>query len=366
MRTKYAVSAGKKRRWPKALLIAGCVTLAIIICAVLVLRRSYEQNLRPLSSSQQVQQINIPKGASVKEISKILEDSKLIRASWAFEWYVRNSDAIESLQAGTYPLRPNQSVQEIVSILTNGKVSADFITILPGKRLDQIKATLINYGFDKAEVEAALDPNLYKDHPALVDKPGDASLEGYLYPETFQKTATTKPQAIILASLDQTGKLLTPEVRAGLTRQGLTVYQGITLASIIEKEVSHKEDKPIVAQVFLKRIKIGMQLGSDVTSIYGAVIDGVTLPTDYAKAASIAIAYNSPYNTRLHSGLPPGPISNFGEHSLLAVINPSATDYLFFVAGDPDENGNLGKTYFSNTLAEHEAFTRQHCKKLCN
>jgi UPF0755 protein len=366
MASSYILKSGNnKRRWPKALLIAGVVALALIICSVLVIRRTYEQNLRPLSSSQQTQDVTIPLGASVKEIAQILDEAQLIREAWAFEWYVRNNDAREALQAGTYPLRPNQSVQEIVAILTNGKVSTDLVTILPGQRLDEIKATLINYGFSEKDVETALDPAQYADHPALVDKPASASLEGYIFPESFQKTATTNPSQIIRQALDEMQEVLTPDVRAGIVRRGLTVHQGIILASIIDQESGSEEDKPIISQVFQKRINIGMQLGSDVTAIYGAILDEVSLPDDPARAAAISVSHDSPYNTRIHGGLPPGPIGNVSKSALQAVGNPAATDYLFFVAGDPDEHGNPGKTYFARTVEEHEANVAEHCKILC-
>ena len=127
------------------------------------------------------------------------------------------------------------------------------------------------------------------------------------------------------------------------------MHEGVILASIIEQEVSSDSDRPIVAQVFLTRHKIGMQLGSDVTAFYGAYIAGVE-PT---------VSYDSPYNTRLHSGMPPGPISNVSKSSLHAVASPANTDYLYFVAGDD------GKTYFSHTLDMHQELTRQHCKTLC-
>jgi UPF0755 protein len=359
-------ATNNQRRWPKMLLIAGIICLILIISSVLVIRRTYESNLRPVSSSDQTQQVVIPKGASVKEIARILKNAKLIKAAWAFEWYVRNNGALEALQAGTYPLSPNRSVEEIVSILTDGKVSTDLVTILPAKRLDQIKDTLINYGFDEASVDAAMDPKLYADHPALADKPAEASLEGYLYPETFQKNGNTTPEEVIRRSLDQMQLVLTDELRAKIAQQGLTVHQAIILASIVEQESGAAADRPTIAQIFLKRYRIGMQLGADVTSLYGAHFDGVPLPADPAKAAAVAIAYDSPYNTRKHAGLPPGPISNVSKSSLEAVANPSSTDYLFFVAGDPDENGNPGKTYFANTVAEHDANVAQHCKILCN
>lgn len=358
--SKYSQTNGRKRRWPKVLLVAGMVTLLLIISTVLVIRRTYEQNLRPLSDSQQAQQITVPPGASVKEIAKLLEDAKLVKAAWAFEWYVRNNDAREALQAGTYPLSPNLSVAEIVAILTNGKISTDLVLIVPGHRLDQVKRTLANYGFNEQEIEAALDPKLYADHPALVDKPAQASLEGYIYPESFQKTASTKPQQLITAALDELQEVLTPDLRAAIVRQGLTVHQGIILASIIEKEAGIETDKPTISQVFLKRLREGQRLESDATASYGAALGGQLEDLTHSQA----LAYESGYNTYRNDGLPPGPISNFSRSSLEAVANPSPTDFLYFVADD--EGQDKGKSFFGRTIQEHEANIAEHCKILCH
>lgn len=337
-------------RWKRVFLVLGVLVIVGLIGSVFTVRRVYTENLKPISASQKSQQVTVPVGSSVKEIAIILEEAGVIRKSWAFEWYIRNNGLRDKLQAGTYSLRPNQSTQEIATILTQGKVATDLVTILPAQRLDQIRNALINSGFSAEAVDAALKPELYEGHPALVDKPREANLEGYLYPESFQKAATTKPETIIRASLDEMQKHLTPEIRAGIVRQGLTVHQGVIVASIVEQEVSNAEDRKIVAQVFLRRLKEGKALESDPTAIYGAVLAG----------QPPSLTFDSPYNTYKHPGLMPGPISNVGASSLTAVANPASTNYLFFVAGDD------GKTYFSNSIAEHEALTRQHCKKLCN
>lgn len=338
------------RKWRKV-----WVTLAIVVVVVGVVGAGatqylYTQNLKPLNGSQKQVQVTIPSGSTVSEIAQELEDKGVIRANWAFEWYVRTNGLRERLQAGTYGLRPNQSVQEIADAMTNGKIQTDLVTILPGQRLGQIRSSLINNsGFSEAAVDAALQPSQYINHPALVDKPLKASLEGYLYPESYQKTAETTPKEIITAALDQMQTHLTPEVRTAFAKRGLTVHEGVTMASIVEQEVSNESDRPKVAQVFLTRQSIGMMLGSDVTAFYGAIIAGEE-PT---------VFYDSPYNTRLYEGIPPGPISNVSESSLRAVANPAKTDYLYFVAGDD------GNTYFSRTNDEHEALTEKHCKKLC-
>jgi UPF0755 protein len=289
-------------------------------------------------------------GATASQIGGQLKEAGLIRETWAFEWYVRTNGLRDKLQAGSYYLRPSQSVPEITNILTQGKVATDLVTILPGQRLDQIRQSLVRSGFDSGEVDAALDPAQYKNHPALVDKPADATLVGYLYPVSFQKHTDTNPTTIVSASLDELQKRLTPDIRAGFVRQGLTVHQGVILASIVEQEVGNTTDRPKVAQVFLTRLKMGMQLGSDVTAFYGAIVND----------QKPSVLYDSPYNTRLHPGLPPGPISNVTDSSLKAVANPASTDFLFFVAGDD------GKTYFSHTVEEHEALTKQHCQRLCS
>lgn len=340
----------KRSMIPKVIIIAVVAVVLIAGISTIVVRKSYDENLKPVTSSQNAQLVSIPLGSSVKEIGIILKKAGVIRAGWAFEWYVRNNNLRDDIQAGTYYLRPSQSVPEITAELTQGKVATDLVTILPGQRLDQIKKALIANGFSEADVNLALKPANYANHPALVDKPKTASLEGYLYPESFQKTADTKPETIVKSSLDEMQKYLTPETRAGITRQGLTVYEGITLASIIDQEVGSPDEKKMVAQVFLKRLREGMALQSDPTVIYGAIAAG--------KVPSLT--YDSAYNTYTHTGLPPTPISNVSKAALDAVAAPANTDYLYFVAGDD------GKTYFSKTLAEHEQLTAEHCKKLCN
>lgn len=341
----------RRKTFLSKLLVIGVIAIIVVIgMSVVIVRRSYDENLKAVSTSQNAQLVTIPLGSTVKEIGMILRKAGVIRTGWAFEWYVRNNNVRDKIQAGTYYLRPNQSIPEITNVLTQGKVATDLVTILPGQRLDQIKKALISSGFSEAEVASALNPNAYLDHPALVDKPQPASLEGYLYPESFQKTAETKPSTIVKASLDQMQKYLTPDTRAGITRQGLTVYEGIILASIIDQEVSSPSDQKTVAQVFLKRLKEGQALESDATAIYGAVLAGQTP----------SITYDSAYNSYQHKGLPPTPISNVSKSALEAVSSPSNTDFLYFVAGDD------GKTYFSHTLSEHEQLTKEHCKKLCS
>lgn len=308
-------------------------------------RHFYNQNLQPVSANQASKSVTIPAGYTLKQTANLLKSQNIIRSSVVFEQYVRSVEASDKLKAGTYDLSPSYSVPQIVSIITEGKVKTNLVTILPGQTLRGVESALLNAGFDKPSVDRALDASMYDGHPALVDKPKSASLEGYLYPESFQKTADTKPEEIIRSALDEMQKRLTPEVRAKIAKQGLGIYDAIKLASIVEKEVSNAQDRTQVAQVFLRRLREGTRLESDATTGYLAL--GTTTK-------------NPSYNSYENDGLTPSPISNVTESSLQAVANPATTNWLYFVSGDD------GKTYFSTNKADHEANIAAHCKKLCS
>ncbi len=330
--------------------IAGIACVLAILAALMgfLFWREYSSGLKAVGGSR-VETVSIERGASVKSIATELKSAQLIRSEKSFTLYARFHNVSQYLQAGSYEISQKQSIPEIVTQLTHGKVATTFVTILPGQRLDQIRQSLINQGFTEADVDAALQSTTYENSPVLAEKPRDANLEGYIYPETFQRTATTTAKTIVELSLRQMQMVLTPEIRQGLARQGLSVYEGITVASIVEQEVSVQEERALAAQVFLKRIKIGMPLGSDPTAYYGSILAG----------RGRDVTYDTSYNTRIHIGMPPTPIGNVSKSSLQAVANPADTDWLFFVSGDD------GNTYFSKTLAEHEALTAKYCIKLC-
>lgn len=347
---RYAVRP-PKRRWPKCLLIGLVGLLAMLAIATGFVRHAYFEDLKPVDSNSGLAQlITIAPGTTVDAIAAQLKSAHLIRSSWAFKLYVSSKNVRDQLEAGTYSFVASQGVPNIVSQLTHGKVATNLVTILPGQRLDQIRSSLINYGFSKQDVDAALNPATYPDNPALVDKPAGASLEGYMYPDSYQKDSTTTAAEIVSESLKEMNNQLTPDLRSAYAAEGLSTYQGLTLASIVQQEVSTQTDRAQAAQVFIKRLRLGMPLGSDVTAYYGSIAAGL----------APSLAYDSPYNTLIHTGLPPTPISSVNASALLAVAHPAATDYLYFVTGDD------GVTHFSNTLEEHEAATAQYCHKLCN
>jgi UPF0755 protein len=348
----YSYNRFEKRRrgnLPQKILILLGVLVVLGIASLIGVRHIYYQKLGPVSDDQTTQIVTIETGSSSKDIADLLAKKHLIRSAWAFELYVHSKQVGDKLKAGTYALSPNQSTSEIIAVISKGAVTTNLVTILPGRRIDQVRADLINAGFKPDAVDRALDPTQYADMPVLAYKPAGASLEGLLYPDSFQRTADTDPAVIIRESLGEMAQHITTDLQTAYASQGLSVYQGLILASMLEKEVSKPSDRAQAAQVFLKRNHIGMMLGSDVTAFYGAIVAGKSPTT----------TYDSPYNTLLHEGFPPTPISSISENSLQAAGHPAGTDWLYFVAGDD------GNTYFSTNLQDHEAYAAKYCHKLC-
>ncbi len=342
-------SYGRRRRW---------IWLVVVIVPLLLLTGSsfatwqwYQRSIQPYDpANTDTVIVNILEGATEDTIGVELENKQLIRSSAAYRLFVRINRIEGSMQAGGYKLSPSMSVSEIVDIFRRGEVAVDLVTILPASRLDQIEKSFKESGYTDDEIVKALDPVQYADHPALVDLPDGATLEGYLYPDSFQRSSTTELTEIVRLALDEFASSITPELTTQLDQaHGLNLHEAVILASIVEREVSAETDRTKVAQVFLKRYKIGMQLGSDPTALYGALLFGL----------EPSVSADTPYNTRLYTGLPPGPINTVSASSLKAIAYPADTDYLYFVSGDD------GNTYFSRSLSEHEALTAQHCIELC-
>ncbi|GAB3282452.1 endolytic transglycosylase MltG [Parahaliea aestuarii] len=301
------------------------------------------------SADHAVQPVTVYPGASDKAIALLLYRRGLLNSSVAYGLYLRLTGSRGQMQAGTYEITPAMTVAEISGKFRRGDVVTSVLTILPSQRLSQIRERFLAAGFSPGQVAAALDPASHAGHPALQFKPAGANLEGYLQPESFQYTSATPLDRIVKASLDLTADIFSTGLRQAIEAQGLTLHQAVILASIVEQEVHKPEDRRQVAQVFLTRLKAGMPLGSDVTAYYGASLQGL----------EEAVSVDTPYNTRMHRGLPPGPISTISQGSLQAVAYPATTDYLYFVTGDD------GTTHFSRSAAEHERLREQYCQVLC-
>src|SRR3990167_8991589 len=340
----------KLPRKSSKILVAVILIIALALGGIIIgLRSWYNNNLKPVSTSAQTRYFTVTSGSSLHQIGVKLKSAGLIRNSLVFETYVRSNELHGKLQAGTYSFSPSMSVSQIAQKMVDGDVAKNLLTILPQKRLDEIRQAFTKAGYGKSEIDSAFNPTTYRGHSALTSLPSGASLEGYLYPDSFQKQADTPAATIIRQSLDEMGKHLTQDIINGFAAHSLNVYQGITLASIVAQETDNPAYQPTVAQVLLLRLARGMLLQADVTSFYATAVAG------QPKSLSV----DSSYNTHLNVGLPPGPISNMTADALNAVAHHGDSDYLYFVAGDDD------RIYFSRTQAEHEAATAKYCQKKC-
>ena len=337
-----------------------------------------ESNEKEADSNCEYQTIEVTAGESVKEIANNLKQADLIRNPQAFELYARINNLHAKLKTGKYSFRKTMSARAIAKQLVNGVVSSDVfnLTILPGTNLlgDKGKSQtgiihqFRTLGYSEEEINQALTKHydnpvlkgLYADENKLSnpDIPAKLALEGYLYGETYQFYNHEKLENVITTILNQFNDVVVSnQLEEKFKARGLSLREGITLASIIQKE-ANTEDMPGVSMVFQNRLKQGIALGSDVTATYAADITGI----DRANATNADIlAVNSLYNTRKFPGLPPGPIAVPSKAALLAVAEPdsSKASMLYFLTGDD------GLMYYSSTDAEHNQKIRDHCQKLC-
>lgn len=337
-----------------------------------------ESNEKESNSVCEYQTIEISAGESVKQIANNLKQADLIRNPLAFELYARINNLHAKLKTGKYSFRKTMSARAIAKQLVNGVVSSDVfnLTILPGTNLlgDKGKSQtgiihqFRTLGYSEEEINQALTKHydnpvlkgLYADETKLSNPeiPVKLALEGYLYGETYQFYNHEKLENVITTILNQFNDVVVSnQLEEKFKARGLTLREGITLASIIQKE-ARTEDMPGVSMVFQNRLRQGIALGSDVTATYAADITGI----DRANATNADIlAVNSLYNTRKFPGLPPGPIAVPSKAALLAVAEPdsSKASMLYFLTGDD------GLMYYSSTDAEHNQKIRDHCQKLC-
>lgn len=325
-----------KRAGRLLLLVVGIWLFGVVVW--------YERNLLPVSASTQSQLIIIESGSSVDQISQQLTENHIIRSSSAFMLYVSIHGLRSRLQSGAYELRPNQSARQIAKAITTGRVAQQKMTIPEGFTIRAIRARAATFGIAPADFDAALRQDLTGTKAA--SRPSGSSLEGYLFPDTYTVTPATTAQQLVRSMVDHFDKKVTSQLQQGFAAQGLTLHQGLSLASIVEREVSNPSDQKLVAGVFLNRLKAGQKLESDVTVIYGAGLLGKSFST----------ALNSPYNTYIIPALPVGPICNPGLTAMQAVAQPTKSDYYYFVAGKD------GKTHFAKTIDEHNANVQKYLR----
>lgn len=328
----------------KSTKVVGAVVAGIVIAWMLGVFAWYQYNLRPVSASTHGQLVIVERGDSVDSIAANLAKSQLIRSATAFKLYVTIHGLRGRLQSGAFDLRPNQSTREIAKVITSGKTTSQKLVVPEGFTISAIKARVSSFGMAPDEFDAALQQDLTGSKAA--QRPAGVSLEGYLYPDTYTVTPTTTAQQLVRAMVDNFDKKVTDEIVAGFAAKGLTLHQGLTLASMVEREVSIPADRKLVAGVFLNRLKIGQKLESDVTVDYGRALLGKPFNT----------GLDSPYNTYRIAALPVGPICNPSFESMRAVIDPTPSQYLYFLAGKD------GTTHYAVTVDQHNANVQKYLR----
>lgn len=296
----------------------------------------------------------IDPGDRPRVIAQKLTDSNLIADADLFVDYVRVNDIDVQLEAGTYFLSRGQTIPEIAIALTDSRSSQFPFRLLEGWRMEQV-AEIINtnpyFGFTGTDFLAVIQAGAPQDptFAAQVGLPPGASLEGFLFPDTYQIPAVVTPTMLrdILTQqfLEQVGAQLAADAAA----QGFTLYQLVTLASVIQREAVHQDEMPMIASIYRNRLREGMRMESDPTVQYAiGYKDGTWWPGITIEDFTLAI---SPYNTYLNDGLPPGPISNPGLAAIRAAVYPQVSPYYYMHA----KCDGSGYHNFAVTYAEHLA-----------
>jgi UPF0755 protein len=286
--------------------------------------------------------VEFPHGAPTETIATLLANEGVLRSRWDF-LLARTVNRGRVLQAGEYRFDRAASPLEVVDRIARGDVFYYTLVAPEGKNMFDLAQAAAQLGLftSDAFLTAARSPAMVRD----LD-PSAPSLEGYLFPNTYKLSRHTTAEALCRM---MTGKFR--EVWRGLGGGG-DVHATVILASMVEREAKLPEERPLIAAVFVNRLRIGMKLDCDPTTVYAALLEGRYRGTIYRSDLDSA----NPYNTYRHAGLPPGPIANPGLDSLRAAMHPAESDALYFVAR-PDGSG--GHT-FSSDLASHNAATERY------
>jgi UPF0755 protein len=316
----------------------------------LYLRYRQDDIDRPAGDDDTLVPFSIEPGETAVTIAARLAEEGLIDDAELFRLYIRYHGVDAHLEAGDFELRRNMTMEKIVEALQQARMEEVTVTILPGWRAEEIAEMLEREEVMRGDAFLALVRQGTFAYAILADRPEGSSLEGYLFPETYRLPAQATALDLVERMLQTFDQRFTPEVRQALRSQGLTIYDAVTAASIVQREAVVPDEGPIIASVYLNRLKEGMYLQADPTVQYAMGYQPDTgqwwkSPMKLDEYASV----HSPYNTYLNPGLPPGPICSPSQAALEAVAFPADTNYLFFFAkGD-------GTHAFAVTYEEHQA-----------
>lgn len=319
--------------------IAITMAVAVPVTAFFFLVSLYE----PVSPGSDVRfTVEIPEGSHTRSIGAILHEKGLIKSEAVFRLLARWSKKDGRLKAGEYELGPGMALSQILEKLYRGEAVRRSFTVPEGLTVKETARLLAEKGIGPAaEMSAALsDPALISDLvPAHVEGL-EYPTEGYLFPDTYVFQGKPPAREIARMMVGRFRDIWSEELARRAREGGLSLHEVVTLASIVEREARAPEERPIIAGVYLNRLRQGMKLDADPTVRYA--LGKKTEPLLYKD-----LKVESPYNTYLHAGLPPGPIASPGLDSIRAVLNPADVPYLYFVAESD------GRHVFSRTLSEH-------------
>jgi len=304
---------------------------------------------RPVDSTAGEVPFVVAEGEGAAQVAARLEQSGIIHDAEAFTAYLVYAGLDTGIQAGEFTLSPALPPLQIAQKLQDATPTQVKFVILPGWRLEEVAATLPTSGFEIAPADflfEARDPR-----PGFDYFPSDATAEGFLLPGTYTLPREIRAAQLVQTLMNNFALAVSPEMREAFTRQGLDVYQAVTLASIVQREAVKPEEQPIIASVFLNRMASGMKLETDPTIQYAIGFNPATNSWWKAPLALVDLGINSPYNTYQNFGLPPGPICSPALSALQAVAYPAQTPYYFFRARcDGSGLHNFAETFDGHVL----------------
>ncbi|MFA5104413.1 MAG: endolytic transglycosylase MltG [Candidatus Margulisiibacteriota bacterium] len=329
----------------------GAKSLAIILFVLITTFALTIPFLAKSRLSTGLYNVQIPENSTANQITDILYSKKIIASRLSFKIYINLFGISRKLQAGSYYLSPSMSNAVIAGKLAQGRVAAGDIKIIvpEGSSIYKIsenikkKRITIEDGNFEALSYNGIDERLRLKYPFLSGVPV-YSLEGYLFPDTYFVSSRIKMDDLLEIMLDRFTEIVLPVYASSGTKYSL--HEIITLASIVEKEAANEKERPIIASVFWNRLNNGIALRADPTVKY--ILENPTKRVMYNDLKT-----DSPYNTYLYRGLPPGPICNPGIASIYAVLHPARTKYLYFVS-----NGDGTHTFSENWGKHKEAADR--------
>jgi UPF0755 protein len=321
-----------------------------VYLAALILFQS-DDLTQPINPKGSEVDLTINQGESVPSITGKLWEAGLISNPGVFRSYLQYTGADTSLKSGDFSLSPAMSPVEIAKAIQSS-ISADVtLTILPGWRVEEIAHSLPTTGLSITSAEFLQAVQIHPEGYSFSMCLPEASLEGFLFPGSYTLPRVTTVDDLLPQILMNFESQVSPELEAGFANQGLDLCQVVTLASIVQREAVQEDEMPLIASVFYNRLNSGAELASDPT-VQFALGYNQDQGTWWTNPLSLQdLQFDSPYNTYIYKGLPPGPISNPGLAALRAVAFPAQTSYYYFRAGCDGS----GRHLFAETYSEHLA-----------